>query len=66
MSEEIEYFRFNGSNEDTNTIFNNGDNTIYDFIENKLEKLKSLDISDIDIENILEKDIAKHFNKQYF
>ena len=63
MSEEIEYFRFNGSNEDTNTIFNNGDNTIYDFIENKLEKLKSLDISDIDIENILEKDIAKHFNK---
>jgi transcriptional regulatory protein LevR/transcriptional regulator with AAA-type ATPase domain len=64
MSEEIEYFRFNGSNEDTNnTIFNSNDNTIYDFIENKLEKLKSLDISDIDIENILEKDIAKHFNK---
>lgn len=63
MSEEIEYFRFNGSNEDTNTIFNNGDNTIYDFIESKLEKLKSLEISDIDIENILEKDIAKHFNK---
>lgn len=63
MSEEIEYFRFNNSNEDTNTIFNNGDNTIYDFIENKLEKLKSLEISDIDIENILEKDIAKHFNK---
>lgn len=63
MSEEIEYFRFTGSNEDTNMIFNNSDNTIYDFIENKLEKLKSLDISDIDIENILEKDIAKHFNK---
>ncbi|OOM79066.1 sigma-54-dependent transcriptional regulator [Clostridium sp. BL-8] len=63
MSEEIEYFRFNGSNEDNNTIFNNSDNTIYDFIENKLEKLKSLDISNIDIENILEKDIAKHFNK---
>lgn len=63
MSEEIEYFRFNGSNEDTNNnIFNNSDNSIYDFIENKLEKLKSLDISDIDIENILEKDIAKHFN----
>ena len=63
MSEEIEYFRFNGSNEDNNIIFNHTDNTIYDFIENKLEKLKSLDISDIDIENILEKDIAKHFNK---
>jgi len=66
MSEEIEYFRFNGSNEDTNTILNSSDNTIYDFIENKLEKLKSLDISDIDIENILEKDIAKHFNKNTF
>lgn len=64
MSDEIEYFRFNGTAEDTsNTIFNSNDNTIYDFIENKLEKLKSLDISDIDIENILEKDIAKHFNK---
>ncbi|WP_160689441.1 sigma-54-dependent transcriptional regulator [Clostridium sp. C2-6-12] len=64
MSEEIEYFRFNGTAEDTNNnIFNSTDNTIYDFIENKLEKLKSLDISDIDIENILEKDIAKHFNK---
>lgn len=66
MSEEIEYFRFNGSSEDTNTLFNIDDNTIYDFIENKLEKLKSLDISDIDIENILEKDIAKHFNKNNF
>jgi transcriptional regulatory protein LevR/transcriptional regulator with AAA-type ATPase domain len=63
MSEEIEFFRFNGSNEDSDIIFNNSDNTIYDFIENKLQKLKSLDISDIDIENILEKDIAKHFNK---
>jgi transcriptional regulator with AAA-type ATPase domain len=62
MSEEIEYFRFNSSNEDTSTIFSTSDNTIYDFIENKLEKLKSLDISNIDIENILEKDIAKHFN----
>lgn len=64
MSEEIEYFRFNGNADDTNNnLFNSNDNTIYDFIENKLEKLKSLDISDIDIENILEKDIAKHFNK---
>lgn len=63
MSEEIEYFRFNASSEDSVTIFNNSDNTIYDFIENKLEKLKSLDISNIDIENILEKDIAKHFSK---
>lgn len=61
MSEEIEFFRFNGNCDDTNEIFNNNDNSIYDFLEHKLTKLKSLDISDIDIENILEKDIAKHF-----
>lgn len=61
MSEEIEFFRFNGNSDDTNEIFNNNDNSIYDFLEHKLTKLKSLDISDMDIENILEKDIAKHF-----
>lgn len=61
MGEEIEYFRFPGSNTSTDEIFNVGDNTIYDFIEKKLKKLKSMDISNIDIENILEKDIAKHF-----
>ncbi|HCW54002.1 MAG TPA: transcriptional regulator [Clostridium sp.] len=61
MSEEIEFFRFNGNSDNTNEIFNNTDNNIYDFLEHKLTKLKSLDISDIDIENILEKDIAKHF-----
>lgn len=61
MSEEIEFFRFNGDSEDTNEIFDTTDNSIYDFLENKLKKLKSLDISDIDIENILEKDIGKHF-----
>lgn len=61
MGEEIEYFRFPGSNTNTDEIFDFGDNTIYNFIENKLKKLKSMDISNIDIENILEKDIAKHF-----
>lgn len=62
MGEEIEYFRFPGSDTNIDTIFNNNDkNTIYNFIEKKLEKLKSRDISNIDIENILEKDIAKHF-----
>lgn len=62
MSEEIEFFRFNGNSEDTNEIFDTSDNSIYDFLENKLKKLKSLDISDMDIENILEKDIGKHFH----
>ncbi|MDO5517143.1 MAG: sigma 54-interacting transcriptional regulator [Clostridium sp.] len=61
MSEEIEFFRFNGNFDDTSKIFDTADNSIYDFLENKLKKLKSLDISDSDIENILEKDIGKHF-----
>lgn len=61
MGEEIEYFRFPGSNSNIEEVFNFGDNTIYDFLEKKLKKLKSMDISNIDIENILEKDIAKHF-----
>ena len=65
MSEEIEFFRFNGNNTDNDELFSSNVNTIYDFIENKLEKLKSLDISDIDIENILEKDIAKHFQNNF-
>ncbi|CAI3675245.1 Sigma-54 factor interaction domain-containing protein [Clostridium neonatale] len=65
MSEEIEFFRFNGNNTDNDELFSSNENTIYDFIENKLEKLESLDISDIDIENILEKDIAKHFQNNF-
>lgn len=65
MSDEIEFFRFSGSNDDTLDVFENSDNTIYDFIENKLKTLKSLEISDTDIENILEKDIAKHFKNNF-
>lgn len=37
MGEEIEFFRFSGSNDTTDQIFNNGDNTIYDFLEKKLK-----------------------------
>lgn len=65
MSDEIEFFRFNGSSDNSLDIFENSDNSIYDFLENKLKKLKSLEISDIDIENILEKDIAKHFKHNF-
>lgn len=63
MGEEIEFFKFSGSIDPADKIFNTGDTTIYDFIESKLDTLKKTrDISDIDIEFILEKDIAKHFN----
>ena len=65
MSDEIEFFRFSGSGDDCIDIFESSDNSIYDFIENKLKKLKSLEISDTDIENILQKDIAKHFKNNF-
>lgn len=39
------------------------DNGIYKIIETKLENLKSKGISNIAIENILEKDITKYFVK---
>lgn len=48
MSEEIEFFRFNGNNTDNDELFSSNENTIYDFIE-----------------NILEKDIAKHFQNNF-
>lgn len=65
MSDEIEFFKFTGLSDDSLDIFKNSDNSIYDFIENKLKKLKSLEICDNDIENILEKDIAKHFKNNF-
>ncbi len=61
ISDEIEFFRFNGISEDTEKNENNNESNIYDFIESKLKKLKSLSVSDEDIESILEKDITKHF-----
>lgn len=64
IGEEVEYFKFPGYTENLDNITDNEDiNSIYNFIEQKLEKLKSRDISDIDIEHILEKDIAQHFAK---
>ncbi len=62
VSEDIEYFKFGHSND--LPYEDKGENkTIYDFIEKKLEKLKAKGISDIDIENILEKDITRYFEK---
>lgn len=64
IGEEVEYFRFPGYDQNINYTNSNDDiNSIYNFIEQKLAKLKSRDISDIDIEHILEKDILQHFAK---
>lgn len=63
VGDEIEFFKFSNTSEfnDTNTF--NDENGIYDIIDKKLERLKSKGISDIDIENFLEKDITKYFEK---
>ncbi|GIM30205.1 transcriptional regulator [Clostridium polyendosporum] len=64
VSEDIEYFKFSSSNEHNEySDKNDKNNCIYEIIEQKLEKLKSKGISDIDIESILEKDIARYFEK---
>ncbi|MCM8710001.1 sigma 54-interacting transcriptional regulator [Clostridium sp. SYSU_GA19001] len=62
VGEEIEYFRFSDSLEVDNTL-RYEDNGIYKLIEEKLERLKSEGIAEIAIENILEKDITKYFEK---
>ncbi|PRR81587.1 sigma-54-dependent transcriptional regulator [Clostridium vincentii] len=63
VGEEIEYFKFSGTSKEGNQIFNTGYNHIYDFIERKLAELKSQSTSDVEIENILDKDISKYFQK---
>lgn len=63
MGEEVEYFRFSGSSISENYISNSNDSTIYNFLENKLRKLKSESTSPILIEDILEKDISRYFEK---
>jgi transcriptional regulatory protein LevR/transcriptional regulator with AAA-type ATPase domain len=63
VGEEIEYFKFSGTSKEDNQIFNTGYNHVYNFIERKLAELKSQSTSDVDIENILDKDISKYFQK---
>ncbi|URZ04923.1 sigma 54-interacting transcriptional regulator [Clostridium felsineum] len=65
MGDEIEYFKFSSKevrdlNEDSKRA---SKSDIYEYIEQKLEALKNKRLSNIDIENILEKDITKYFNK---
>lgn len=63
VSDEIEYFKFSSTSEIFTTPIADENSSIYEMIEQKLDKLKTKGISDIDIENILEKDIAKYFEK---
>ncbi|MBU3182898.1 sigma 54-interacting transcriptional regulator [Clostridium psychrophilum] len=63
VSEDIEYFKFSSSVDFTSYDDNEEKNSIYEIIEQKLEELKSKGVSEINIENILEKDITKYFQK---
>ena len=64
VGEEIEFFQFSPAPEAAEEPLAENKNTgIYEVIEQKLEKLKSKGISDIAIENILEKDITRYFEK---
>jgi len=63
IGEDIEYFKFSSSVEFTPLPNTQDNNCIYELIEQKLEKLKLKGISDINIENILEKDITRYFEK---
>ncbi len=63
VSEEVEFFKFSSKDDSNQGSTNLENSTIYDIMEQKIEKLKYKGIPDIDIENILEKDITKYFEK---
>lgn len=64
IGDEVEFFKFSDSS-DVDSIFADiNEDSIYEIIDEKLRRLKNKGISDIDIENILEKDIARYFHKQ--
>ncbi|MCB2293598.1 sigma 54-interacting transcriptional regulator [Clostridium algoriphilum] len=63
VSEDIEYFKFSSSVDFTSYECNQENNSIYEIIEQKLEELKAKGVSEINIENMLEKDITKYFQK---
>ena len=60
IGEEIDFFKFSSKSTESFS-FDNNDAGIYSFIKNKLENLKSQGVSNIDIEEILEKDIANYY-----
>lgn len=61
VGEEIEFFKFSAAASENGDQSDSKNNSVYEVIESKLEKLKSQGISDIAIENILEKDISRYF-----
>lgn len=63
VGDDIEFFKFSNMNDDLEEIDEHDKNDIYDIMEKKIDRLKAKGISDIDIENFLEKDISKYFEK---
>ncbi|GKU26220.1 sigma 54-interacting transcriptional regulator [Clostridium folliculivorans] len=59
---EIEFFKFSNCCHNLQDDISDEDNCIYQLIEEKLEALQSQGISNIAIENILEKNITKYFH----
>lgn len=61
--EEIEYFRFAPNMKTDIPTIEEEDNHIYSFIENKLAQLQARGISEVNIDQVLAKDIMAHFQK---
>lgn len=66
IGDDIEFFKFSPTSEIEEIPTASNDNSIYEIINDRLRQLKAKGISDIDIESILEKDIAKYFHKQIY
>lgn len=63
IGENIKFFKFSPSDKSNNILDEPKNSGIYGLLEQRLEKLKSIGISTIAIENILEKNITKYFDK---
>lgn len=64
LNSKMDFFKFSNIKIYDDEILNDNNScSIYNIIENRIEFLKSKGISDITIDNILEKDISKYFNK---
>lgn len=61
--EEVEYFRFAPNMKTDIPTIEEEDNHIYSFIENKLAQLQAKGISEVNIDQVLAKDIMAHFQK---
>lgn len=63
VGDDIEFFKFSNTDDSTENLDKDDENGIYEIMEKKIERLKAKGISDIEIENFLEKDISKYFEK---